>query len=53
MLVEFDIGWYKHDTTSDNGLLQNKYWKQLYKQFYSCLGLLKDSDKTIGIWYYT
>lgn len=25
MLVEFDIGWYKHDTTSDNGLLQNKY----------------------------
>lgn len=50
MLVEFDIGWYKHDTTSDNGLLQNKYWKQLYKQFCGFLGLLKDNDK---IWYYT
>lgn len=47
VLVDFDIGWYNHDTISGNGLLQNKYWKQLYIRFCSCLGVLKDSDKTI------
>lgn len=51
VLVDFDIGWYNHDTISGNGLLQNKYWKQLYIRFCSCLGVLKDSDKTIH--YYT
>lgn len=49
--IQSDIGWYNHDTISGNGLLQNKYWKQLYIRFCSCLGVLKDSDKTIH--YYT